>query len=116
MNQQYRKPADGDIPDSPIDNQLAAPPADEPILATVIDGPMQQGPASHKSVLQSRAAVLATLFLVTGVLGVPLLWVNQKFSKGERIFWSIVVTIYTAILISIAYAIVMWSYRQIIGR
>ena len=97
--------------DSPIQSQLAAPPvssdSDNQALPNREAGPSQ--------LLHNRTAVLAMLFLVTGVLGVPLLWMNPNFSTTERILWAIVVTIYTAILIFIAGAIVMWSYRQIFG-
>jgi hypothetical protein len=65
--------------------------------------------------IQNRAAVLAVLFLATGALGIPLLWTNQKFSRNERVFWAIVVTIYTAALIAGLCAILMWSYRRIRG-
>ena len=99
--------------ESPIDAQMAAPPVSHP------SDPTDHLPApstdSASEMVQSRAAVLAILFLVTGALGIPLLWMNQKFSNLERIVWSIVVTIYTVALIAIAWMIVVWSYRQIFG-
>ncbi len=122
---------DRNAPDrnSPIEAQLASPPADDEVIedevvedevieATLVDDswPGSGSTATDGSAfVQSRGAVFATLFLVTGVLGIPLLWMNQKFSNTERIVWSVIVTVYTAILIAIAYAIVMWSYRQIFG-
>ncbi len=100
--------------ESPIESQLAAPPAShEPVPGTVDVVDPSTGSAAE--MVQSRAAVLAILFLVTGALGIPLLWMNQSFSTVERIFWAIVVTIYTIGLIVIAWMIVMWSYRQIFG-
>ncbi len=63
----------------------------------------------------SRWMVLAILFGVTGALGIPLLWVSKRFSLVERIFWSIVVTIYTLALVGVTAAIVMWSYQMIMG-
>ncbi|MGI9471704.1 MAG: hypothetical protein ACR2NZ_09250 [Rubripirellula sp.] len=106
-----------DDPHSPIESQLAAPPV------SVDSGPIPNTPPSRTNqppdatadLIQSKFVVLAVLFCVTGVLGLPLLWMNKKFSKAERWFWSIVVTIYTAILIWIVIAILMWSYRQIVG-
>ncbi|TWT82771.1 hypothetical protein CA13_42340 [Planctomycetes bacterium CA13] len=80
-----------------------------PIEAKLVDSPKKE------SVAKSRGAVFAILFLVTGVLGIPLLWMNDKFSHAERIFWSIIVTLYTAALIYMAYAVCMWSYHQIFG-
>lgn len=99
--------------DSPIDAQLAAPPASyewEPM-------PAQDTTSAtpFADMMQNRAAVLAVLFLATGALGIPLLWMNERFSKGERVFWSIVVTIYTVILVAIVCWICIWSFRRISG-
>ena len=71
--------------------------------------------SSTDRMIQSRGAVLAVLFLVMGALGIPLLWMNKAFSNAERWFWAVVVTIYTALLIYIAWRICMWSYHQIYG-
>ncbi|MCG8648839.1 MAG: hypothetical protein MI861_03350 [Pirellulales bacterium] len=71
-------------------------------------------PASFgHQLLQSKLAVLAILFLVTAVLGIPLLWINRRFSNTERIFWSIVVTLYTLALFAIVAWILWWAYRRI---
>ncbi|QDV61263.1 hypothetical protein [Crateriforma conspicua] len=95
---------------SPTEPQDAS---DEPIYeATVVhpeDGPSPSG----QGVTQSKAAVLAVLFLVAGVFGVPLLWINKRFNTAERILWTVVVTIYTFLLVWIAYSVVMWSLDQI---
>ena len=98
---------------SPIDGQLSAPPISYDSTPGV-DLP-EPAASSASEMVQSRAAVLAILFLVTGALGIPLLWMNQSFSNLERIVWAIIVTIYTVALIAIAWMIVMWSYRQIFG-
>ncbi|MFK8115109.1 MAG: hypothetical protein AB8B91_23105 [Rubripirellula sp.] len=92
-----------------VDNQQT------PIEATLVDPVPGHQPENESNFVQSRGAVLAMLFLVTGFLGIPLLWMNKKFSPTERIVWSIIVTIYTSVLIWIAAAIVIWSYRQIFG-
>ena len=62
-----------------------------------------------------RGVTLATLFLVTGFLGLPLLWINRNFTTSERWFWAIANTIYTTGLIYAAYRIVLWAIDQI-GR
>lgn len=90
---------------SPIDSQLAAPPATS-----------RDKSSAKVSMTDSRWMVLAILFGVTGALGIPLLWVSKRFSLVERIFWSIVVTIYTLALVGVTAAIVMWSYQMIMGR
>jgi hypothetical protein len=63
--------------------------------------------------LESRAAMFGLLFGVTGFLGIPFLWMSPKFSRGEKIVWSIVVTVYTLLLIGFAVGICWWSYTQI---
>lgn len=90
-----------------------AEPHDTPIEAKLTSHPART--SSTDRMIQSRGAVLAVLFLVMGALGIPLLWMNKAFSNAERWFWAVVVTIYTAILIYIAWRICMWSYHQIVG-
>lgn len=65
--------------------------------------------------LQSKPMVLGILFGVTGVLGLPLLWVNRRFSKRERIVWSILTTLWTAALIAVAVAVCVWAYRRVVA-
>lgn len=85
-----------------------------PKIRTAGPPPVALVPASRLSqLLNSRAAILGLLFCVTGFLGIPFLWKSPKFSRTEKIVWSVVVTIYTLALIAIAAAICWWSYTQI---
>lgn len=70
-------------------------------------------PAS--SIMQSRFAVLAMIFGVTGCLGIPLLWLNHNFSNAERLFWSAVSLFYTFMLLWGTYLICAWAYQRIAG-
>ena len=97
--------------ESPLEAQLAAPPAVNPSG----DPTARQAKSSVATIAESKGMVLAILFGVTGALGIPLLWVNGKFSLAERLFWSLVVIIYTTALVGVTAAIVMWAYRVIIG-
>lgn len=105
--------SENDRGESPIDAQLVAPPLSQQQTPAAVASSPKSGMTSE--LIQSRGAVLAMLFLATGALGIPLLWMNRNFSDTERIVWAIIVTIYTLILIAIAAAIVMWSYRQVFG-
>lgn len=101
---------------SPIDAQLAAP----PVTGAPAAGPSskrtaQQLKSGVTTVAESRGMVLAILFGVTGALGIPLLWMSNRFSFAERIFWSIVVIMYTTALVGVTAAIVMWAYRAIMA-
>ncbi len=91
--------------DTPINNP-SNPAAEQPVAAS---------PTKPSSMLQSRSAVLAMLFLVTGAVGIPLLWMSPSFSFGERIFWSILTLAYTTALLLIAGGIVWWCYQIIVG-
>ncbi len=69
-------------------------------------------PSVMEQTLQSRLLVLATLFCVTGALGLPLLWISPAFSRIHKVIWSIIVMAYTCALIGGTWAIVVWAYRQ----
>ena len=107
---------------SPIEAQLAAPPsaADDLDNSAFLNkqGSVGNAPSGYggaEKLIQSKLAVLACLFLVTGFLGLPLLWMNRGFSTAERLLWAIVVTIYTLALIGLVAAIALWCYRMIVG-
>lgn len=68
---------------------------------------------AETSGIQNRLIVLGILFFVTGSLGLPLLWLNRRFSNLERIVWAIVVTAYTILLIWLVVKICIWSFEQI---
>lgn len=96
--------------------------ANTPIEAQLVDvgddSPAAAGARPTRSaaeLIQSKGAVLAMLFLVTGAIGIPVLWINPNFSKTERVIWSLVVATYTAVLVTIAASVVMWCYRIIMG-
>ena len=100
--------------ESPIEAQRAAPPVfgnqeAMPMVSHAPPAPAEGG----GNLIQNKYAVLAALFVVTGFLGLPLLWMNRNFSSTERLLWSIVVIIYSLILIGITVFVMWWSYRQI---
>lgn len=76
-------------------------------------GPAGRSGSGADKLIQNKLAVLACLFLVTGFLGLPLLWMNRRFSTAERFVWSLVVTIYTLALIGLVGLVVLWLYRQV---
>ncbi len=75
--------------------------------------PLEPQRSQWSQLLESRGVMFGMLFCVTGFLGIPFLWMSSKFSRNEKIVWSIIVTIYTLILIGIAVVICWWSYTQI---
>lgn len=58
---------------------------------------------------QSRWAVLTVLFIVTGAFGLPILWRSDRFSRIEKCFWGVMVTVYTVALFYGMFLMVRWS-------
>jgi hypothetical protein len=92
--------------------------AKESLNAKEIEKSISPAPKKSEPLLDrqtTRIVMFVVLFGVTGFLGLPALWISQSFTTSEKIFWSIINTIYTLILIGITAAICWWSYRQIFG-
>lgn len=66
-----------------------------------------------RTLADNRWAVLACLFFVTGALGLPLLWLGRAFSTWMKILLSLVVTIYTALLLWLFWLVMLWCYHRI---
>ena len=64
-------------------------------------------------ILESRRTILLLSFFVMGVLAVPLIMKSPVFSRGEKWMWSILVTLWTALLLALAGWSVYWSYVTI---
>lgn len=71
-----------------------------------------RGRSQWEKVLSSRRTILLILFGMTGFLGLPLLWLSQAFTVGEKVLWSALNTIYTLILIGIAIGVCYWCYLR----
>jgi hypothetical protein len=80
-----------------------------------MENPLIDPPPRERNALTpqtTRWLILGMLFLVTGFLGLPALWISRSFTTKEKIFWSIVNTIYTSALIAITGLICWWAFRQ----
>lgn len=75
--------------------------------------PSTEKPSAWERVAGSKAAVLVILFAVTGALGLPLLCWSPAFSRSAKWFWSIVVILYTILLVGITAAVVWWAYTRL---
>lgn len=84
-----------------------------PVLEASQTKPRGQAPPQGKKFLENRSAIFVMLFCVTGFLGIPVLCKSPVFTSNEKWFWSIVVTIYTCILIFGTVAILRWSYAMV---
>ncbi len=72
-----------------------------------------QRPPSWRDAVDNPWVVLALLFLVMAILGLPVLWISKAFSVPMKIFLSIVVTLYTAALFGCVGVILWWAYQTI---
>lgn len=64
-------------------------------------------------VIENRWMMLLMLFGVTAALGLPFLWKSRTFSRNEKVFWSIVVSLYTVLIFWIFFKIMYWCYTSI---
>ncbi len=87
----------------------------EPPIVKITSPPIVAGSSKSKMsfILDNRLAMFGMLFCVTGFLGIPFLWMSQRFSHMEKVVWSVVVTVYTLILLGLTAAVCWWSYSQI---
>lgn len=67
---------------------------------------------SLRAAIDNPYVVLALLFLVTGFLGLPVLWISRGFGLTSKIVLSIVVTIYTLLLIGCTISVIWWSWAR----
>jgi glycopeptide antibiotics resistance protein len=70
--------------------------------------------AAHKPLTDNRWFVLATLFFVMAILGLPLLWRSRAFSTAGKILVSFLVTVYTIALIWAVWLVLVWFWSPII--
>lgn len=60
------------------------------------------------ALLNNPWVVIAVLFLATGALGIPLIWVSRAFSWPVKILLTLLVTAYTCLLLWATWLILVW--------
>ncbi|MEZ6135980.1 MAG: hypothetical protein R3C53_13850 [Pirellulaceae bacterium] len=93
-------------------------PAEPPVAHSPVRAhPGQQTPPKKSvlDLLDNRWVMFVMLFGVTAALGLPLLWRSRGFSRTEKIFWSVVVSLYTVLIFWIFFKIMYWSYSNIVN-
>ncbi len=83
------------------------------LQSSSVTGNTPAGKSQLQSLLNKRWLMFVTLFGVTAVLGIPLLWKSEAFSKREKMVWSCVVVLYTFFIFWIFFEIMAWCYGQI---
>ena len=85
-----------------------------PTAATESQPPWTASPATcAPSLLDRPWFILCLLFFVTAILGLPLLWISRGFSRTWKIALSVIVTLYTALLLWGFWRIMNWSVSRI---
>ena len=85
-----------------------------PTAASESDPPLSADSApSRTSLLDRPWFILGLLFFVAAILGLPLLWMSGGFSRVWKIVLSVVVTLYTALLLWGFWLIMSWSVSRI---
>ena len=59
--------------------------------------------------------VLALLFFATAICGLPLLWKSRGFSRLSKIVLSVVITLYTMLLLWGFWGIIKWCWTRIVN-
>ena len=77
--------------------------------------PLEAPPTSAglRSLIDSPWLVLGMLFFVTAALGLPVLWMSKAFSRTTKGLLTIVVLLYTALLLYVFTLIMLWCYHEI---
>jgi hypothetical protein len=100
--------------------------SDEPLDAIVVETPNAAANTSAESLGPAPGAtstwrqwiddpwmLLGTLFFITAALGLPLLWMSKAFSVRAKVFWSLAVVAWTALILALFGLVMWWCYQQI---
>lgn len=88
----------------------AAPPSNpsDPAanVATAAENPSRRA-------LDNRWLILGMLFFVTAALGLPLLWLSRSFTPLAKVILTIIVLVYTVLILWLFWLVMVWSYTRI---
>jgi hypothetical protein len=67
-----------------------------------------------ESWILSKAGVLVMLFLVLGPFGLPFLYKSPAFTKGQKVFWTVMALLYTVIGIALIVVLAIYIWRLLL--
>lgn len=76
-------------------------------------GTAPRKPGTLRLMADNRWAVLALLFFVTGVLGLPVLVASRAFTPAQKMLVALLNTAWTAALVWGVWQICAWSWGQV---
>lgn len=74
--------------------------------------PATAPPKSIWEVIDNPWVVLILLFFVMAILGLPVLWKSKGFTPLWKVVWSVVVTLYTALIFWLFWLVMVWCYTR----
>lgn len=75
--------------------------------------PMRIGDRVAKAI-DNPWVVLGLLFFVFAATGIPLIWLSRAFSTLGKIILTIVVTLYTVLILWLFALVMLWAYHRIV--
>ncbi len=74
---------------------------------------MQVGDRVAKS-LDNPWVVLGLLFFVFAAFGIPLIWMSRAFSTLGKVILTMVVSLYTVLILWLFWLVMLWVYHRIV--
>lgn len=76
--------------------------------------PPEVSPAWRRA-LDNPWLMLAMLFFVTAAFGIPFLWISRGFSRAAKIILTLVVLLYTVLILWAFFAFMSWWWTNMIA-
>jgi hypothetical protein len=83
---------------------------------TQIDSPPPETKSTRHSwrdLVDRPLVLLAVLFFITAAPGLPLLWISRGFSRAAKIVVTILVLLWTALVVWAFYLVMAWCLPRI---
>jgi hypothetical protein len=82
-------------------------------MAAAAPEPAHAPASSRRRLLDTPWFLLLILFGVAAVFGLPLLWYSRGFSRPMKAVLTVVVIVYTALLLWLTWLILRWCYASL---
>lgn len=90
---------------------------DTPLEATIEEPELESAqtrPQGWRDAVDNPWLMLAMLFFVTAALGLPFLWISRGFSTFWKVVLTVVVLVWTALILWLFWLIMVWCYTRIV--
>lgn len=81
--------------------------------AVETSGADQKKSGGLRKYIDNPWVILAFMFGAAMVLGLPFLWKSRGFSTLGKVFWTIVVTLYTILVFWLVWQLMQWCWGRI---